>query len=69
MGNNRLGKHICRNVMASAIGFVNKIVDRHERFKAKEAERLLEAEAAFLACPSSIHSDDDGVGLTYNHRV
>lgn len=69
MGNNRLGKHIYNNVKASALGFVNKIVDRHERFKENEYERLLKVEAAFLACPSSIHSDSDGMGLTYNHRV
>ena len=41
MGNNRLGKHIYNNVKASALGFVNKIVDRHERFKENEYERLL----------------------------
>lgn len=69
MGNNRLGKHICNAVKASVRGFINKIVDRHERFKENEYERLLQAEAAFLACPSSIHSDNDGMGLTYNHRV
>lgn len=38
-------------------------------FKDQEYDRLLETEAAFLACPSSIHTDDDGMGLTFNHRI
>ncbi len=65
----RLRKHLLRSIRGEVLGIVNKIVEKHEKFKQTEYERLLIAEAAFLACPSSIHSDDDGIGLTYNHKI
>jgi len=65
----RLREHLLRSLKGEILGIVNKIVDKHDQFTQTEHERLLIAEAAFLACPSSIHSDDDGRGLTFNHQI
>lgn len=51
------------------MGIVNRIIDAYESFADKEQDRLLEATAAFLACPASIHTDDDGKGLTFNGNM
>lgn len=64
----RLGQFVNRNVKAVAKEFVDKIKFRYENFKEFEYERLLEAESAFLACPSSIESTDDGNFLLINRE-
>jgi hypothetical protein len=69
MGDNRLGKYFLRCTKGSLNGYIYKIIDKYCSFKKNEYERLLISEAAFLACPSSIHTHDDGMGLTYNHRT
>jgi hypothetical protein len=64
--NHRLTTHIKRKVSNSVKGFLFRSKIWWETYRSFEYERLLEAEAAFLACPSSIESTDNGNFLRIN---
>lgn len=62
----RLRTHMARKVNNAVKGIVFRSKIWWETFRDFEYERLLEAEAAFLACPSSIESTDNGNFLRIN---
>ena len=64
--NHRLTTHFKRKIHNSVKGLLFRSKIWWETFREFDYERLLEAEAAFLACPSSIESTDNGNFLRIN---
>ena len=64
----RLRSHVKKRVSDSVKGFLNNTKIWIEMFKEHDYERLLEAEAAFMACPASIESTTDGKFLRINEN-
>jgi hypothetical protein len=62
----RLTNHFDRKIKAAIKELASKVRFGIETFKDTEFERLLVADPAFLVCPASIESDDDGLGITIN---
>ena len=62
----RLEKHLLKGTIDTAREFVNNIIGRYKLFKENDYERQLVNEAAFLVCPASIESSEDGIGVIIN---